>query len=344
MSETVLHNKQKQDKPRVSVIMPVYNTQKDFLEQAIESMLMQTYTDFELLIVDDASTTDIFSIVCRYDDKRIKYIRLPQNKGAANARNLGINRATGNFIAFLDSDDIAEQNRLEKQIKYMYEHKDVGCLASAVDVISNLKNSPKFPYLATNEEIKDYLLFKGCAFCQSSVMLRLDILQTHKIKYDDYFIPAEDYKLWLDLIPCTKFAILPDKLVKYRFYAENISNRQKKQQNAKCVEAQFKAVIRYYNLEWEKISEIQKFLIDGTYKNINYQKIRESIAYIFNTLGNCNEASENLMRMLRIRYKKHCYHTRSLKGQLQLLKASIYRQLELPLYWQIFCFITRGIL
>lgn len=344
MNKTVLHNTQKPDIAKISVIMPVYNTPRDFLQKAIESLLTQTYTNFELFVIDDASTTDILSIVSAYKDKRIKYMRLSQNRGAASARNLGIDKATGEYIAFLDSDDIAEQERFEKQVKYLSHHKNVGCLASCVEIISNLKKHPNFPYLVTDNEIKNYLLFQGCAFCQSSVMLRHKILQQNNLKYDDYFVPAEDYKLWLDLISFTKFAILPDKLVQYRFYNENISNRQKKMQNTKCIEAQFKAVIKHYNLDWEKISEIQKFLIDNTYQQINYQKVLDGIKYALSTLEAHNISSEYLKNMFKIRYKKHCYHTRSLKGQFQLLKASIYRQLELPLYWQIFCFITRGIL
>lgn len=330
--------------PEISVCMPVYNTKRAYFREAINSILTQTFSNFELIIVDDASDKYIEDIVLSYSDKRIKYYKLKTNKGAANARNIAIEKSEGNYITFMDSDDIAYKNRFEKQVKYLNKYKKVGCLASCVEIASDLKKHPDFPYLTKDEEIKKYLLFKGCAFCQSSVMLRHDILQKNNLKYDDYFVPAEDYKLWLDLIPFTKFAILPDKLVKYRFYTENISNSQKKLQSTKGIEAQFRALIMHYNLDWEKISEIQKFLIDDTFQNIDYQKVLDGIKYASNTLESHNISSEYLKNMFRIRYKKHCYHTRSLKGQFQLLKASIYRQLELPLYWQIFCFITRGIL
>ena len=91
--------------PKISVIMTIYNTDKEYLLEAIDSVLQQTYTDFELLLIDDGSTIDYTDLPCIHSDQRIIYSKLPENVGIAMARNFGLGKATGEFIAFLDSDD-----------------------------------------------------------------------------------------------------------------------------------------------------------------------------------------------------------------------------------------------
>lgn len=330
--------------PKVSVVMPAYNTPEIFLRSAVESVLAQTFVDFELLVIDDASTADIQKIVSSYKDKRIKYRRMPKNGGAAAARNAGIKLASGAYVAFLDSDDVCAAQRLQKQVEYLDKHPDIGCVASAVDIMCNTKRSPKFPVFAADNEIKKYLLFKGCAFCQSSVMLRAEILKSHKLYYDSAYVPAEDYKFWLDLLPFTKFAILPDELVTYRFYDENISNRQKKLQNSKCAEAQLKAIEKYYGIKWSDFGELQKFLTLDNVDAVDYPSVKKNIKKAIETLHRKGLSADDVSKMFQVRYKKRCYHTRTLKGQWQLLTSSMYRQLNLSFGWQFFCFITRGVL
>ena len=105
--------------PKISVIMTIYNTDKEYLLEAIDSVLQQTYTDFELLLIDDGSTIDYTDLPCIHSDQRIIYSKLPENVGIAMARNFGLGKATGEFIAFLDSDDVAMPERFEKQIFFL---------------------------------------------------------------------------------------------------------------------------------------------------------------------------------------------------------------------------------
>lgn len=105
--------------PNISVIMPVYNTKEEYLREAIESILKQSYTDFELIIVDDCSDEYIVNMVSSYDDNRIKYFRLPTNQGAAAARNFAIAKSSGKYLAFMDSDDISLPERFSKQILFL---------------------------------------------------------------------------------------------------------------------------------------------------------------------------------------------------------------------------------
>ena len=122
---------------KVSVIMPVYNTREAYFREAIESVLNQSFKDFELLIVDDFSEPYIEKTVKSYKDERIKYHRLNKNSGASAARNFAIEQAQGEFIAFLDSDDISLENRLKHQLEYFEQNPQIGCLGTGVKGIGS---------------------------------------------------------------------------------------------------------------------------------------------------------------------------------------------------------------
>lgn len=206
--------------PKISVIMPVYNTDKQYLREAIESVLQQTYTDFELLLIDDGSSVDIEGIVSAYSDSRIKYFKLLKNHGAAYARNFGIKKSSGEFIAFLDSDDIALPERFNIQVCFFENNQTVDCVGSDVLIIPEGK---KLQFPIQHDDIIIFLLFKGCAFTQSSVMIRKKILIEHNIYYKEEYVPSEDYAFWLDLIGVCNFANIDEILVKYRWHGANIS-------------------------------------------------------------------------------------------------------------------------
>ena len=217
--------------PKISVIMPVYNTKEEYLREAIESILTQTYSDFELIIVDNGSEKGYVSkVLSSYKDTRIQPYRIEINAGPAEARNFAISQAKGTYLAFMDSDDVAVKERFAKQIKFFENNPEVGCLGTYVEFIGDDKDSLRFPSLTEHEELEAYLVFQGCAFCQSSIMLKKEILDKYNLKYKTEYIPAEDYALWVDLVGKTKFAVIPEVLLYYRYYADNISHRQKAEQ------------------------------------------------------------------------------------------------------------------
>lgn len=112
---------------KVSIIIPTYN-RADVLAASIQSVLQQTYTDFELLIIDDGSTDNTDMVVESIDDKRIRYLKMPENKGVAAARNEGIRQARYNYIAFQDSDDYWKPEKLEKQMNLLTQRSEIGLL------------------------------------------------------------------------------------------------------------------------------------------------------------------------------------------------------------------------
>lgn len=210
--------------------MPVYNTQKEYLKAAIDSILHQDYPHFELLIVDDGSSEPhVQTVLKSYTDPRIILLRLSTNQGAGAARNLALQQAQGKFIAFLDSDDVAYPQRFSRQVDYLTKHPEIGCLGSMARRIPT--NKIIGSWYVTDEEIRLQQLLKCCCpFIHSTVMLRRNILTEHHIQYTQEDIPAEDYSLWLKLFTCCKFAKLNEILVDYRWHGKNISILQAQKQ------------------------------------------------------------------------------------------------------------------
>jgi glycosyltransferase involved in cell wall biosynthesis len=180
--------------PKVSVLMPVFNGEK-YIHQAIESILVQTYRDFELVVVDDGSTDRTAEIINTYTDTRIRYIQNSTNLGLAAARNRAIEISNGQYLAWLDSDDISSPTRLEKQVGLLNQNKEIVLTGTWVKTIEpNQERIWRYP---TN---KDYLrarfLFDN-PFATSSVMLKRTQKITSGLKFDSRYPPAEDYDLWV---------------------------------------------------------------------------------------------------------------------------------------------------
>lgn len=331
-------------KPKISVVMPVYNTKEKFFREAISSILSQSYADFELLIVDDFSDTYIKDIVNSYKDKRIKYFRLNKNSGAAAARNYAIDRAKGEYIAFLDSDDIAAKDRFEKQVAFFEHNPEIGCLGTAVTAIGDDAKDVNFVAYKTHFEIESNLIFNGCVFCQSSVMLRKSILDENNIRYRDEYVPAEDYGFWLDMVGHTKFAILAEKLTAYRYHSENISHTQKDIQRKKCGLAQMRAFQKYCDIKFDNIDLWSKYFTGQPFSKDELEELENCLEPIVESLLEKGYPQKDLMYFLKKKFKKQFRITRTISGQWRLMNSKLSKFFRLKLRWRIFYFVTRGIL
>lgn len=208
--------------PKVSVLMPVYKTNEKYLREAISSILNQTFTDFEFLILDDCPDDTREGIVKSYNDNRIKYSKNEQNLGITPSRNKLIDMAKGEYLAVFDHDDISLPTRFEKQVQYLDEHKDVGVVSCKVKSIIRNKLS-KNP---TNDADIKLALMRTCVLNHPASMIRKSILTENNIRYEERFSPSEDYALWCRLIPFTKFHNINEVLFHYRDHAENTSHKQ----------------------------------------------------------------------------------------------------------------------
>lgn len=211
-----------QSHPKITVIMPVYNGEP-YLDEAINSILDQTFTAFEFLIIDDGSIDRSLEIIRRYQDSRINLIINPVNKGLVDSLNLGLSLAKGEYIARMDCDDISKADRLEKQVKFLIEHPDIGVIGSCIDIINNnSKIIQTWIYPAESELIK-WELFFHCPFAHPSIMFRKTLVKQVN-GYSDKYPHAEDYDLWWRLYELTNFANLSESLLLYRIHEKNITN------------------------------------------------------------------------------------------------------------------------
>lgn len=201
--------------------MPAYNAEK-YIAEAIKSVLDQTFTDFELLVINDGSTDKTEEIILSFEDKRIRYIKNETNLKLITTLNKGIDLARGKYIARIDADDICLPNRFEKQINFLGKHSDYAlCGSWAYLIDSKGKKTGRIKYIDENKLLKISLLF-SCPIVHPSTMLRTDILQ--QFKYNPKALHTEDFELWLRIVNAgLKIANIPDFLIKYRWHSTNIS-------------------------------------------------------------------------------------------------------------------------
>lgn len=207
----------------VSVILPVHNRER-FVAVAVQSILDQTYPYFELIIIDDASTDSTLNIIEKFEDKRIKFLRNEKNLGVSASRNKGVKEANGDFIAFMDSDDISVPDRLQKQLKLFTEKPEIDICGSWVQFL----NSDKIiRHKEEHEEIFTQLLL-NCSVSIGVVMFKRkrikDVLLNEQLKF------GEDYELWSKVGWKTKMYNIQEPLLLYRSHEGQISGINKKQQ------------------------------------------------------------------------------------------------------------------
>jgi glycosyltransferase involved in cell wall biosynthesis len=200
--------------PLVSFYVPVYNG-APHLREALDSILSQTFGDWECIVVDDCSADESPRILSTYRDARFRIVRQPANLNVANASNLALRLARGRYLARLDQDDIAMTGRLEQQVAFLEEHADVVVLGSAMDVFGTQEGIAAVPH--EDSAIKANLLRGLGVVNNPTSIVRTEFVRTHGIVNDPRYPLSCDYGMWVD---CTlagaKFANLPAALTRYR--------------------------------------------------------------------------------------------------------------------------------
>ena len=210
--------------PRVSVLMPVYNTRPEHLREAVESILSQSFTDFEFLVFNDGSTDgQVEQTVLSYADARIRYVRSERNLGISGARNTLLDMAEGEYLAVMDHDDISLPGRLEKEVAFLDGHPETGLVGCQTADVKG-RGVSRFPL--DDRALRKSLMFHCGDICHPSCMMRRSVLEEHNLRYEEAFSPAEDHALFCRMLPYTKFANLPEVLFCYRSWDGNTSHRQ----------------------------------------------------------------------------------------------------------------------
>ncbi|KAA6340156.1 putative glycosyltransferase EpsE [termite gut metagenome] len=201
----------------VSIVMAVYNGE-EFLAEAIDSMLKQTYKDFEFIIIDDGSIDESVKIIKSFGDPRIILLQNGENLNLATSLNRGIKYARGKYIARMDADDISLPKRLQRQVEYLEKHPEVGLVGVSRKLLIEGKLK-KIYNVHSHEEIAIRLLFE-CPIIHSGVLFKKELFIANNLLYNASFYRVQDYELWGRAIRHIKFAVLPKVLLYYRVKAK----------------------------------------------------------------------------------------------------------------------------
>ncbi len=235
----------------VSVLMPVYNTKYDFLRQAIESILSQTYEDFELIIINDASTDNAEDVILSYKDNRIKYYKNERNLKLIATLNKGLDLCSGKYIARLDSDDYCSSQRLEKQVEYMDTHPETGVLGTLFEFVPEHVRE-----IVNVEDIPLCIRYIPGCLLHSSAMMRKSVLTDNKLYYNSDCLHAEDFKMWSDISRVANVAVLPEVLTYYRQTETGICAQNENFQNKMLMLISFDNIIKDFECDREKMYPI----------------------------------------------------------------------------------------
>ena len=220
--------------PLVSVVMATYNTEYAMLREAVESVIAQTYKNWELILIDDCSTkNNDLSFIDEYQDERIRVVRNGENLGCTKCFNKGIRLARGTYIARLDADDVSLPQRFALQVEYMEKHPDIKVLSGRALYIGDDRGSS---ILVPNnlKYLRAYMLFYNC-IPHSSVMMRRSMFEDG-MYYDENFRYAQDYDLWTRLLETgDHIAHLPKCIVKIRIHGDQISTSERRTEQCRLI-------------------------------------------------------------------------------------------------------------
>lgn len=217
--------------PMISVVMSVYNEKEEWLRESIDSILNQTYSDFEFIIINDNPSRELNTrLLSEYQqlDKRIVVIQNEENIGLTKSLNKGLDVAQGEYIARMDADDISMPTRFEKQVACMEANEDVVVCGTRIKYSNGKSPIRSWDYRNKSNQIAHFIL--GSGFAHPTVLIRAEALKANRISYDETFRVAQDYRLWSELVFCGRFYNIPEELLIYRVSDAQITSKHAQEQ------------------------------------------------------------------------------------------------------------------
>lgn len=208
--------------PKISVIMPAYNAEK-YIAEAMDSILGQTFGDFEFIILNDCSKDRTEEVILSYTDPRIVYVKNEENMGVARTLNKGLELAKGEYIARMDADDISLPERFAKQVTYLDTNRQYAAVGSNA-IIFYEDGTQHYTDVPTDLQSIKLALPISNPFIHPVMMLRKNMLEN--IRYDSTFEGREDYRFWMCLFQKHKMSNLPDRLLRYRHHLNQVTQKQ----------------------------------------------------------------------------------------------------------------------
>jgi glycosyltransferase involved in cell wall biosynthesis len=315
--------------PTLSVVMPVYNGEP-YLREAVESILKQTFTDFEFIIIDDGSTDRTWQILSEYaaQDERIILRRNPENLRLIKTLNKGLALARGKYIARQDADDISLPKRLATQVSYLQHHPEVGLLGTAYyRLYDQGQLSLRQPPL-TDTEIRWKLLF-GNIWCHPSMMFRRQVLENDE-PFDEQYPHVEDYELWIRLLKHTCAATLPDPLVIYRVHEGSICFTHHEEQAHRVMAISSQQINALFPQRALTSSEIEALHRCYRSEQLTKQDMiigGRAMFQLFNRFEQQSSVEASLMRSIRRRWIKNILISISIGQWRDLWKSGLFLSL-----------------
>jgi len=228
--------------PTVTVLMAVRNGERH-LRAAVESILEQTFPDFEFLIVDDASVDATRTVISSYDDPRIRLVENPEHQGLTASLNRGIKLARGRYLARMDADDLSAPERLERQVGFLEAHPECALVATDARKIDSNGVEVGVAHTPPSAEATRRLLRRGNCITHGTVMIRTDALRRVGA-YDPSMERSQDYDLWLRMSEQSDLGTLPEYLYSWREHEASISGRHLAEQDRFAALARHRALSR----------------------------------------------------------------------------------------------------
>ena len=214
---------------RVTVLMPVYNCER-YLREAINSILQQTFTDFDLLIIDDGSTDESVAVIQEFCDSRIQLVHNGANLGVIASLNKGLGLARGEYVARMDGDDVCLPGRLAHQVAFMEAHREIGMCGTWVEIIGE-PSGQIWRYPCDPDTVKCSHIF-GPVLAHPSVMMRRTFLNETRLLYDPLFKHSEDFDMWVRASEYTSLANIGKVLLRYRLHPQQVGRLHSEEQVA----------------------------------------------------------------------------------------------------------------
>lgn len=278
----------------VSVVLPAYNAEL-YLKEAIDSVLAQTFTDFELIVLNDGSVDKTEEIILSYSDSRIVYVKNEQNLGLIGTLNKGMSLARGEYIARMDADDICLPERFKKQVDFLKKNSEIDLVGTNAIKINN--KGEKIGIISmpeTDHDIK-MMLFIQSSFIHPSVMGRADVFRN--FEYEKEFYRVEDYVLWIKMSQNSKFYNINEPLLKYR----HLDNSESKLLN-KNYSKKRDALMNVYRILFlnndidyseDELKAYSSSMIKYCAKEVDFNELLKIYCRIINKLNN-QEVKNNL--------------------------------------------------
>ncbi len=277
--------------PSISVIMSVYNGEK-YLVEAIDSILNQTYSNFEFIIINDCSTDKTSEILQAYNDARIKIINNDENLRLPASLNKGFRLAKGKYIARMDADDIALPDRFEKQVSYLENNPELAAIGGSY-IVFNEQEGEMYAHIVDSNELLDKYYLLPSPISHPTAMLRKSMTVDEGYFYNEKYTSAQDYDLWLRIAKKHKINNIADIVLKYRVHSKSISQQRKEEQQVNAVTIFLDNINHIISLDEARCVLRQRYDINPVKHSIcyykvfpyfNYRFIRNSIGYAYRYL------------------------------------------------------------